>query len=120
MRTFGTEPIDPDREDGPHDLTNTILGDLDALRQRIAQRLRFPRGTWQLDPTLGTDSILGHQTALPLVKVILADAIRDEGGSEVTGVPTITTTLDHDTRVMRYQATIPTIYGDTRLAGRVL
>ncbi len=120
MRTFGVAPIDPDRQEGPDDLTNTILSDLDALRQRIAQRLRFPRGTWQLNPTLGTDSILGHQAALPLVKVILADAIRDEGGAEVTGVPTITTSLDHDTRIMRYQATIPTIYGETRLTGRVI
>ena len=120
MRTFGAVPLDPERPEGPHDLDNTLRDGLDALRQRVAQRLRFPRGTWQLDPTLGTDSILGHQSALPLIKTILVAAIRDEGGDEVTGLPEISTELDHDTRHLRYTATIPTIYGRTRLTGRVI
>ena len=120
MRTLGAAPINVDRPEGPDDLTNTIIDGLESLRQRIQQRLRFPRGTWRLNRNLGTDSIIGHQRALPLVAIIIANAIVSEGGAEITGQPTITTDLDHDTRVLMYQAIIPTIYGRMTLRGPVL
>ena len=41
----------------------------------------------------------------------LTDAILDEGGDEITAVTEVKATLDHDTRVLTYAATIQTIYG---------
>ena len=117
MRTLGARPVDTNRPDGPHDIDGTVIDGIDSLRQRIAQRILFRRGTWQLDRRLGTDTILGHQVALPLVKAILVDAIVDEGGRELDGAPSIEAFLDHDTRVLRFIAVVPTIYGRMVLTG---
>ena len=58
MRTLSVSPI---RTDGPDDVDNVVVDGIEALRQRIQQRLRFPLGTWDLGytPRHGVD--LGAQ-----------------------------------------------------------
>ena len=109
MRTLSVSPI---RTDGPDDVDNVVVDGIEALRQRIQQRLRFPLGTWDLDTRRGTESTLGHNMTPALAASALTDAILDEGGDEITGAPEVRSVLDHDTRALSYSATIPTIYGD--------
>lgn len=117
MITLATEPMDTDDPDGIHDLAGTVVTDLEALRQRVVQRLRFRRGEWQLDLSAGTDSVIGHQTTVGLAAGVISDAIRDEGGSEVTEVHDVVATLDGETRVFRYSAVVETVYGQMTISG---
>ena len=103
-------------EGGPEDLDNLVADKLEALRQRIGQRLRFRRGGWFLDSSLGTVSVLGHETTVPIAAAVLTDAIRDEGGAEVLDVVDVTATLDRETRTLSYRARVRTIYGDMAVA----
>ena len=107
--------MDPEDPTGQHDLDNTVVDGLRSLEQRISQRLRFPIGTWQLDTRRGTESVLGRTFTPDLAASVISAAIRDEGGSEVTGVEDVTTRLDG--RTLRYTATVATIYGVMTLTG---
>ena len=73
------------------DMDNTVVDNLESLRQRITQRLRFQVGTWELDGRKGTDSVLGFEYTPDLAAAVLSGAIRDEGADEVTGPPSVVT-----------------------------
>ena len=96
---------------GIPDLDGQVVDDLESLRQRIVQRLQFGRGTWALDATRGTVSVLGHDLTIALAQAVLVDAIREEGSFEVIGVPESAAQLDRETRVLRFSARVQTIYG---------
>ena len=98
---------------GVPDLDGTIVSDLEALRQRCEQAIRFVFGTWFLASNRGIrrDLIQGHQTTLQIAAATLTDAVREEGGDEITAIDTPIVQLDFETRKMRYQARISTIYG---------
>ena len=115
MRTLSATP--PATGEGPDDLDLRVVDQLEALRQRVVQRLRFRAGTWALDTRRGTDSVLGHGITPELAGAIISRAIRDEGGDEVTDVTDVVVGLDHDTRVATYQARVSSIYGEMRLSG---
>ena len=100
---------------GIPDLDDRIVDDLESLRQRIVQRLQFSRGTWALDISQGTVSVLGHDLTTSLAQAVLVDAIRDEGGFEVIGVPESAVRLERETRVLRFAARVRTIYGPMEL-----
>ena len=119
MRTLSVRPVNPDDQNGPADLDNTVVDNLESLRQRITQRLRFQIGTWELDARKGTDSVLGFEYTPDLAAAVLSGAIRDEGADEVTGPPSVETRLDRD-RVLHYEATVPTIYGDMTVRGTAI
>ena len=114
-----TLAVVPGADDGPDDLTGAVTDGLEALRQRITQRLRFERGTWIFAPAAGFPPIIGHETTIPLAQRAITEAIRDEGGDEITSIEDVTVSLDRDTRVFRYAARVVTIYGPTSLAETV-
>lgn len=115
MRTLAAVPTDPDDPEGPSDISGTVVTDLEALRQRIRQRLRFPRGEWQLDPGAGTDSVIGHQLTAGMVGQIISATIRDEGGREVLDVVDVEVELDRETRQFSYSASVVSVYGTVAL-----
>ena len=115
--TISVDPIDPENPAGPQDLDGFLVDGVESLRQRIEQRLRFPLGSWHLDASLGTPSILGHDVTPALAERIMVDAIYDEGGAEVLDVVDADFRVDHADRVLRWSATVVTVYGDVRIAG---
>ena len=107
MKTLNVETT-PTNPDG--DITGTITTNAEALQQRITQRLKFRRGTSAFAPEAGTDSIIGHQTTTALAARIIVDAIRDEGGDEITGIETTSITNNPDTRTLTYTVAVATVY----------
>lgn len=120
MRTLGTVPLDPDFPDGPHDLDDTVADGLESLRQRIDQRLRFRRGSWEFDPDAGTESVIGHQTTAGIAGAVITAAIRDEGGDEIIEVTDVTVRLDAETRLFRYSAQVRSVHGDLAMSGSLV
>ncbi len=110
-----TLSVQAETEGAVLDLDGTVVDGLEALRQRISQRLRFRQGTWKLDKTAGTAQLLGHLSPRIAGQTITA-AIRDEGGDEVTDVVDVEVDLDHNTRVLSYSATVLTVYGPARIS----
>ena len=117
MRTLSVSPVDANAPDGIQDLDNRVIDGLRSLEQRIAQRLRFPIGTWQLDTRRGTESVIGREFTPSLAAGVISAAIRDEGGAEITDIVDVTATIDLATRQFRYSATVRTIYGVMQLTG---
>lgn len=109
MRTLSAT----ENANGTIDLDGTIVSDLEALRQRIVQAIKFQHGTWFLNIRRGIDYdlIRGHQTTLEIAAQVLYNAILSEGGDEVIDIQTPVVELDRNTRRMTYQANIKTIYG---------
>lgn len=101
------------------DLDGRVVDGLESLRQRIEQRLRFPRGTWLLDLNAGTDSVLGHDVTAPLAESVMTAAILEEGGDEVRVVEDVSVALDHETRVLTYSAQVVSVYGSVRVFATV-
>ena len=118
-RTLSASPIDPNNPSMGSDVDNRVVEGLEALRQRIQQRLWFRVGEWSLDTRRGTPSVLGHGMTANQAAGIIGAAIRDEGGSEVTGIADVTVRLGTD-RVMRYSANVPTIYGAMTVDGEAV
>ena len=116
-RTWNTVPIDPDRPEVGYDLDTTIVDGIESLEQRIAQRLRFTRGTDWVDSSLGTESIVGERLAPELATTIITDAIMDEGADEVISVLDVEYSLDRPTRGYRYRAEIESVYGPLTVSG---
>ena len=115
-RTLSTRPVDATRPELGSDLDNRVADGIEALRQRIEQRLSFRLGEWTLDTRKGTESVLGHGMTPTLAASVLSAAIRDEGGAEVTGIENVEAKLDKN-RVMRYAVTVLTIYGAMLIEG---
>lgn len=107
----------PDPDTGVDDITGAVVDGIEALRQRVAQRLRFRRGTWVFNPGAGTPAVVGHQITVPIASRVLTDTIRDEGGDEITDIIDIEVSLDPETRLFRYAATVVTIYGPDTYTG---
>ena len=81
-RTLSASPIDPNNPSMGSDVDNRDrVEGLEALRQRIQQRLWFRVGEWSLDTRRGTPSVLGHGMTANQAAGIIGAAIRDEGGS---------------------------------------
>ena len=112
-QTFATSPADGSVDD----ITGAVVDGIEALRQRVAQRLRFRRGTWVFDPGDGVPSIVGHEITVPVAERVITDAIRDEGGDEILTIDEVTVSLDRDTRLFRYAARVVTIYGGETFTG---
>ena len=110
-RTLSVAPVDPADPHGAHDLDDRIVDGLEALRQRIVQRLRFPRGTSPFDLAAGTTNVTGHRITVPLAARAISDAIRDEGADEVLAVTDVIADLDRPTRQLRYSASVSSIHG---------
>ena len=106
---------------GVTDVDGGIATDLEALRQRVVQAIRFQFGTWFLDSRRGIrrELIQGHETTLGIAAATITQAIRDEGGDEITGIELPVVQLDFDTREFRYSARISTIYGATVVSGGI-
>ena len=117
MRTLSVSPMDATAPDGVQDLDNRVIDGITSLEQRIAQRLRFPLGEWELDTRKGTESVIGHEFTASLAAGVISAAIRNEGGAEVTDIVDVTATIDVATRQFRYSATVRTIYGVMTLTG---
>lgn len=95
------------------DLDGTVVDDLESLKQRVVQAIKFVFGSWFLNQERGLryDLIRGHQTSLEIAARTITETIREEGGSEITSIETPIVTLDVATRSMTYHARVQTIYG---------
>ena len=102
-------------EDGIADLDGRVVDDLESLRDRVVQAIKFLFGEWFLDTQRGIrrELLQGHQTTLDIAAATITAAIRDEGGAEITAISTPVVQLDHQTRKMTYKADISTIYQDS-------
>ena len=109
MRTISVEF----RDDDIADIGNGLLDGIESLAERVRERIFFRLAEWFLDTNAGVDYdlIQGHQTTLELAAATITEAIRDEGGAEITAISTPVVQLDRSTRSMTYKAEIDTIYG---------
>ena len=117
MLSLSVTPLDSNDPGGPADIDGSVVDNLESLRQRVDQRLRFPLGTWALDLSLGTPSILGHQATDALAARVIVDTVREEAEDEILDVTDVVVNLNHDTRVMRYSLRVVSIHGDFRVDG---
>lgn len=90
-----------------------IAVDTDAVRLRVAERLRLWLGEWYLNTLAGTpwvEDILRNEDGAPLYRQLLSDAAaRVTGVAEVVAV---TLEFDRATRRADIRLTIRTDYGD--------
>lgn len=89
-----------------------IATGLEALRQKINQRLLLFQDTWFLDSTAGVpymQEILKKPVDPGLIASIFNSEILKE--SEVVSIGAIEASLDAETRSFDYKATIRTIFG---------
>ena len=99
---------------GFHDIDGTVVDDLESLKQRVVQAIKFVFGTWFLNTSRGLqyDLIRGHQTSLEVAAQTITETVREEGGSEIIRIETPVVNLDITNRKMTYKAQVQTIYGD--------
>ena len=93
-----------------------VLSDLDALKQKINQRLTLFSGSWFLDINRGVPyltEILTKPVDPGIVASILNSEILKE--SEVTEINNVTVDLNQETRNLIYSAEVKTIYGSTEV-----
>ena len=111
MRTISTKPP---AEGEPDDIDGTVVDDLESLRQRVQQSLRFSLGTWFLNRNRGLSRtlILGQQTNVGLATSAITERVRDEFTGEVTNITGVTGTFDRNTRAFRYFAEVESVYGE--------
>ena len=91
-----------------------VLEGLEALRLKINERLSLFKGTWIIDIDAGVPyltDILTKPIDPGLAASILNNEILKE--DEVTSISEVETTLDPETRIFTYTATVNTIYGTT-------
>ena len=89
-----------------------VIDGLDSVRQRVRQRLRFFRGEWFLDTTLGVpyfQNIFVRPATLELALSTLVDAIQDV--EDVVSVRDVTGDIDPETRRFTFVATVETAFG---------
>lgn len=89
-----------------------VATDLEGLRQKIVQKLRFFRGDWFLNSQEGIpyyQNILVKPSDAGFVTSILNNAITEE--VEVTGLGAVTSSLDPVTREFFYSVQVQTIFG---------
>ena len=93
-----------------------ILSDFESLRQKIYTRLNLFKATWLLDMLAGVpylQEILVRPVDAGISATILNTEILKE--SEVIRIKEVGTSLDRDTRIFSYQATLATIYGEMEI-----
>jgi hypothetical protein len=93
-----------------------VLEDLDALRQKLEQRLYLFYRAWFLNTTRGVkyiEEIMRKGVSEGLAASILNNEVLKE--SEVTRIDNVTTSLSAD-RKFSYEATLQTIYGPTEIS----
>ena len=89
-----------------------IVEGLEALRQKINQRLSLFKGSWFLDITAGVpymQEILKKPVDPGLVASIFNEEILKE--PEILSIGAVEASLDLETRKFNYKATPKTIYG---------
>ena len=92
--------------------TFAIAEGLEAVRQRVIQRLRLHRGEAFLAANVGVpwhQEILGQSGASGLANQIITDEIL--GVRDVTGVSNVVISLDRSTRRLRFTAEVDTVHG---------
>ena len=105
MRTLSA----PDR-----DIRFEIVSELEAVRQRIQQRLRFWRGEWFLDATEGVPyltDLLGDRLDTGLVESVVRDQILSiEDVESISNLEVV-----QDERSFRVGVDIQTVFGSTSM-----
>ena len=83
----------------------------EAVAQCVVTRLRLDLGAWFLDTTDGTNwatGVLGPRTRATRDPVIRERILGTEGVARITGY---TSSTDADTRTVRINAAVSTVYG---------
>ena len=102
------------------DMQFRLVTGMEALRQRIAQHLRFARGEYFIDTSQGVpylDDVIARPANLPLAQQVVTAAIQSVEG--VLSVTDVSVTLDKRKRVLNYQATVKATEGLLSVAGAV-
>ena len=122
MRTLATRNLPTNPNTHPAgaptpipDITGQIIDGIDALRQRITNRLRFRRGDWFLNRNEGIPygELLQHPGNLRLLEQAITNALRTL--QEVTSITNIQTNYTPNNRTFEYTAVVHSIYGDINL-----
>ena len=93
-----------------------VINGLEALRQKIDQRLALFKGTWILNINAGVpylQDIIKKPVDPGLAASILNNEILKE--SEVLKINDVSVSLDAETRKFSYSASLQTIYGPTEV-----
>ena len=91
-----------------------VVEELEALRQKVNQRLSLFKGTWIIDINAGVpylQDILKKPVDPWLAASILGNETLKE--EEVTSLGEVTTDLDPETRLFTYTAQVYSIYSTT-------
>lgn len=90
-----------------------VVSEVDGLAERIDQRLKLFKGKYFMDNTKGVpylEDILVKPIDPGLAASILNAEILKESG--VLGIGSVTVDLDENTRVLSYNATVKSSFGD--------
>jgi hypothetical protein len=92
-----------------------VINGLDALRQKIQQRLQFFKGSWILDTNRGVPW-LQDILKIPIDDGLAASIINSEILKEpdVVSINEVVTDIDIN-RKLSYSAKISTVYGETEV-----
>lgn len=94
-----------------------VITGIESLAENIDQRLKLFRGKYFLDTNAGVpylQNILVKPVDPGLAASILNAEILKE--PEVTGLTDVTVSLDRNTRLFNYSATVNSIYGDLEVS----
>lgn len=94
-----------------------VINGLEALRQKIVQRLSLFKGTWIIDTNAGVpylQEILKKPVDPGLVASILGNEILKE--DDVLSLGNVSVELDPDTRQFDYAAVVNSIYGSMEIS----
>ena len=100
----------PDKDLGP---SFAVVEGLEAVRQLVVERLHFIQGEWFLSDSAGIpyyQEIFSQPASDDLAVQAIASEIR--AVADVTSVEVVASAFDPDTRRLRFQATVGTLYGD--------
>ena len=116
MRTLSVSEIE---EGGPPDLDGLVVDGIDALAQRLRQAVLLRVGGWFLNRPAGIpeDVLIGNATTADLAASAITEAVRREGGGEVTGIASVEYSIDQRTRTFGYRVVVNTIYGEMIIDG---
>ena len=95
-----------------------VASDLEDVRQRVVERLRFHSGQWYLDTQGGVpyrQEIFTRPVSAGLAAALITDQISQVAGVEA--VRDVVATINASERRLTYRATVNTPFGEMQING---